>query len=103
MVYQYPIISLFDLKESIERHVRNIPHFMLLSTVEHAILLFQMVADNGRRHIKHVLYTFVDYLYVLNKAMKRHLGVVLEIHFSPSIKFPLFHSAITQFSCNSAA
>ena len=37
MVYRDPIPSLFDLKESIERHVRNIPQFMLLSTLEHAI------------------------------------------------------------------
>ena len=55
MVYRDPIISLSDFKESIERHVRNIPQFMLLSTVEYAILHFQMVADNGGHHIEHVL------------------------------------------------
>ena len=55
MVCRDPIPSLSDLKESIERHVRNIPQFMLLSTVEHAILRFRMLADNGGRHIKHVL------------------------------------------------
>lgn len=55
MVYRDPITSLSDLKESIERHVRNIPQFMLLSTVEHAILRFQTVADNGGHHIEHVL------------------------------------------------
>ncbi|GFW93719.1 hypothetical protein TNCV_4542461 [Trichonephila clavipes] len=55
MVYCDPIASLSDLKESIERHVRNIPQCMLLSTVEHAILRFQMVADNGRQNIEHVL------------------------------------------------
>ena len=55
MVYRDPITSLPDHKESIERHVHNIPQFMLLSTIEHAILRFQMVVDNGRRHIKHVL------------------------------------------------
>ena len=55
MVYRDPIISLSDLKEGIERYVRNIPLFMLLSTVEHANLFFQMVADNGGHHIEHVL------------------------------------------------
>ncbi|GFT63620.1 hypothetical protein TNCV_870641 [Trichonephila clavipes] len=50
-----PIKSLSDLKESIERHVRNIPQFMLLSKVERVILRSLMVADNGRRHIEHDL------------------------------------------------
>ena len=43
MVYSDPITSLSDLKESIESHVRSIPQFMLLSTVKHTILRFQMV------------------------------------------------------------
>ncbi|GFU27371.1 uncharacterized protein TNCV_3906131 [Trichonephila clavipes] len=30
MVYHDPIMSLSDFQESIERHVCNIPHFMLL-------------------------------------------------------------------------
>ena len=64
MVYRDPITSLYDLKESIECHVRKIPQFILLLTVEHAILRFQMVEDNGGRHIEHVLYTFTGYLYV---------------------------------------
>ena len=78
MIYRDPIISLTDLKENIERHVGNIPQFKLLSTVEHGILRFQMETGNGGCDIEHVLYTFVDYLYVLIKAMIRHLGVVLE-------------------------
>ena len=53
MVYRDPITSLSDLKESIEHHVRNIPQFMLLSIVEHAILGFQMIADNGRHHMEY--------------------------------------------------
>ena len=68
-VYRDRITSLSDLKESVESYMCNIPQFLLHSTVEHAILLFQMVADNGGHHIEHVLYTFVDYLYILNKAM----------------------------------
>ena len=55
MVYRDPISYLSDLKESIERHVRNIPQFILLSTDEHAFIRFHMIADNGGRHIKHVL------------------------------------------------
>ncbi|GFV74631.1 uncharacterized protein TNCV_5130731 [Trichonephila clavipes] len=53
--YRDPITSLSNLKESIECHVCKIPQFMLLSTVEHAILCFQMLADNGGQHIEHVL------------------------------------------------
>ena len=55
MVYRDPIIFLSDLKESIKGHVRNILQFMLLSTIEHAIFRFQMVAANGGDHIEHVL------------------------------------------------
>ncbi|GFW18240.1 uncharacterized protein TNCV_4007791 [Trichonephila clavipes] len=46
MVCRNPIPFLSDVKESIERHVFDIPQFMLLSTVENDILRFQMVADN---------------------------------------------------------
>ena len=55
MVYRDPITSLSDLKENVERHVRNIPQFMLHSTVEYAILRFKMVADNSGHPIEHVL------------------------------------------------
>ena len=41
IVYCDPIASLFNLKGSIECHVHNIPQFMLLSTVEHAVLCFK--------------------------------------------------------------
>ena len=51
MVYRDHVTSLFNLKESIERHVNNILQFTLLPAVEHAILHFQMVADNGGHHI----------------------------------------------------
>ena len=78
MVYRDPKAFLFDFKGSIERHVPNILQFMLFSTVEHAILHFQMVADDGQFHNEHVLYSSVDYLYVLNTSMVRHLGVVFE-------------------------
>ena len=54
--------SLSVLKESIERYVRNIPQFMLFSTIECANLRFQMIADIGGRHIEHMLYIFIDYI-----------------------------------------
>ncbi|GFX92190.1 uncharacterized protein TNCV_1741101 [Trichonephila clavipes] len=40
MFFWDPVTSLPDLKESTERHVHNIPQFMLLSTVEHTVLRF---------------------------------------------------------------
>ena len=55
MIYPTPITSLWDLKESAECHVYNIPQFMLPATVEYEILRFQMAADNDGRHIEHVL------------------------------------------------
>ncbi|GFY13966.1 uncharacterized protein TNCV_1296271 [Trichonephila clavipes] len=55
MVYRDLITSPSDLKESTERHVRKIPLFMLLSTIELAILRFHMVAGNWGQHIEHVL------------------------------------------------
>ena len=66
MVHHYPMTSLSDVKESIERHVRNIPQFMLLSAVEHAILSFQMVADNGDHHIEHCKLLYIIYIFLIN-------------------------------------
>ena len=55
MVYHDPITSLSDFKESLERHVRNIPQFMLPTTIEYEILRLQMVKDNDGHHIEHLL------------------------------------------------
>ena len=56
MVYSDTITSISDLKEMIENHVHNIPQVMLMfSTVEHEILRFQIVPDNSRHDIEHVL------------------------------------------------
>ena len=57
----------------------RMPQFMLLSTLEYNITLPD-VAVNGERHVEYVLYTFVYYLYVLNKAMICHLRVIFETH-----------------------
>ena len=53
---------------------------MLLSTIEHAFLRFQILADNSRYQAEHVLQTFLDYLYAFNKPMLRQLGVIFETH-----------------------
>ena len=44
-----------DLKDSISQHVQNISWNILLSAVEHAILQFQIVANNNGRLIEYVL------------------------------------------------
>ena len=62
MVYRDSITSLSDLKESVVHHVRNIPQFMLFSTVEFSVLRFQMVAGNGGHRVHHVFVK--DYIYV---------------------------------------
>ncbi|GFX41555.1 transposable element tc3 transposase [Trichonephila clavipes] len=43
------------LKDSISRHVLNISQNTLRSTVEHAILRFQIVAENDGHHVEHLL------------------------------------------------
>ncbi|GFX66107.1 transposable element tc3 transposase [Trichonephila clavipes] len=47
--------TLPDLKDSISRHVLNISQSTLRSTVEHAILRFQIVAENDGHHVEHLL------------------------------------------------
>ncbi|GBN18868.1 hypothetical protein AVEN_237058-1 [Araneus ventricosus] len=47
--------TLPDLKDSILRHGLSISQNTLRSTVEHAILRFQMIAENDGRHVEHVL------------------------------------------------
>ena len=44
-----------DFKDIILQHVRNISPNTQRTTVEHTILRFQMVADNGGRHFENVL------------------------------------------------
>ncbi|GFX17597.1 transposable element tc3 transposase [Trichonephila clavipes] len=47
--------TLPDLKDSISRHVLNISQNTLRSTVEHAILRFQIAAENDGHHVEHLL------------------------------------------------
>ncbi|GFU44747.1 hypothetical protein TNCV_2220621 [Trichonephila clavipes] len=51
MVYCDSITSLTDLKEILKRHVRNILFFVLLYTVENAVLRFRIAADNTGQYI----------------------------------------------------
>ena len=103
MVFHDSITSLSDPKESIERRVRNISQFILLSIVEHAILRFQRVAGNGGHHVEHVLSKIIYKFFKKKKNMLRHLGVIFKTQcFSTSIKIPSFHFAIIQYPCSSA-
>ncbi|GFV71675.1 uncharacterized protein TNCV_3534651 [Trichonephila clavipes] len=47
--------TLPDLKHSISRHVLNMSKNTLRSTVEHAILRFQIVAENDGHHVEPLL------------------------------------------------
>ncbi|GFU83592.1 uncharacterized protein TNCV_3501241 [Trichonephila clavipes] len=47
--------TLPDLKDSISRHVRNLSQNTLRSTVEHAFLGFQILAENDGHHVEHLL------------------------------------------------
>lgn len=47
--------NLAELKDAIHRHVRNIPPDMLRATVENAVLRFNLLSENGGRHIEHAL------------------------------------------------
>ncbi|GFW89841.1 uncharacterized protein TNCV_2424981 [Trichonephila clavipes] len=47
--------TLPDLKYSISRHVLNISHNTLRSMVQHAILRFQILAENDGHHVEHLL------------------------------------------------
>ncbi|GFW13952.1 uncharacterized protein TNCV_4700871 [Trichonephila clavipes] len=47
--------TLPDLKDSISQHVFNISQNTLWSTVEHAILRFQVIAENDGHHVEHLL------------------------------------------------
>ncbi|GFW87737.1 transposable element tc3 transposase [Trichonephila clavipes] len=47
--------TLSNLKDCIYRHVLNISHNTLRSTVEHAMLRFQIVAENDDHHVEPLL------------------------------------------------
>ncbi|GBM91670.1 hypothetical protein AVEN_208547-1 [Araneus ventricosus] len=55
VVYWGPITNLTELKSYITEHIHNITTETSLSVVEHAILSFQLIEENGGQHIEHFL------------------------------------------------
>ncbi|GBL82021.1 hypothetical protein AVEN_50595-1 [Araneus ventricosus] len=55
VVYWGPIANLAELKNRIPQHIHNITTETLRSVAEHAVLRFQLVAENGGQHIEHFL------------------------------------------------
>ena len=51
-----PIAHLTKLKTSIAQHILNVILKTFRSVVEHAVSRFQLLAENGRQHIEHVLH-----------------------------------------------
>ena len=66
-------------------------------------MLFQIVADNGGRHTEHVLYIFVDYLYIFNKAIMPPKGEFWNSLFFPLDEIPIIsfghYAILMQFRC----
>ncbi|GBM68323.1 hypothetical protein AVEN_247076-1 [Araneus ventricosus] len=52
-VYKGPIANLAELKNCIMQHIYNITNETLRSVVEHAVLRFQLIGENGGQHIEH--------------------------------------------------
>ncbi|GBM30839.1 hypothetical protein AVEN_18696-1 [Araneus ventricosus] len=57
VVYGSLIANLAEMKNRIAQHVHNITTETLRSVVEHAVLRFQLIGDNGGQHIEHFLST----------------------------------------------
>ncbi|GBN26036.1 hypothetical protein AVEN_86876-1 [Araneus ventricosus] len=55
VVYRGPIANLAELKSRITQHIHNITTETLRSVVEHAVLRFQLIGENGGQHIEHSL------------------------------------------------
>ncbi|GBM50112.1 hypothetical protein AVEN_242251-1 [Araneus ventricosus] len=55
VVYGGPIANLAELKNRITQHIHNITTETLRSVVEHAVLRFQLIGENGGQHIEHFL------------------------------------------------
>ena len=89
-----PIRSLYDLKESIGCHVRNIPQFMLLSTIEHKILCFQMVADNGGHHRYHKSMVYRDPITSLSDlkgSIECHVHNIPQFMLLSTVEYVILH------------
>ncbi|GBL75288.1 hypothetical protein AVEN_194510-1 [Araneus ventricosus] len=55
VVYGGPIANLAELKNRITQHIHNITTETLQSVVEHAVLSFQFIGENGGQHTEHFL------------------------------------------------
>ncbi|GBM21166.1 hypothetical protein AVEN_50898-1 [Araneus ventricosus] len=55
VVYGCPLANLAELKNRIAQHIHNITIETLRSVVEHAVLHFQLIGENGGQHIEHFL------------------------------------------------
>ncbi|GBM06498.1 hypothetical protein AVEN_58333-1 [Araneus ventricosus] len=55
VVYGGPIANLAELKSRNTQHIHNITTETIRSVVEHALLLFQFIGENGGQHIEHFL------------------------------------------------
>ncbi|GBM81046.1 hypothetical protein AVEN_56752-1 [Araneus ventricosus] len=55
VLYGVPIANLVELKNSITQHIHNITTETLRSIVEHAVLRFQLVGENGGQYIEFFL------------------------------------------------
>ncbi|GBN40165.1 hypothetical protein AVEN_135522-1 [Araneus ventricosus] len=55
IVYGSPTANLAELKNRITEHIHNITTETLRSVVEHAILCFELMRENGGQHIRHFL------------------------------------------------
>ncbi|GBO06015.1 hypothetical protein AVEN_189119-1 [Araneus ventricosus] len=55
VVYGGPIANLAQLKNRITQHIHNITTETLRSVVEHTVLRFRLIGENGGQHIEHFL------------------------------------------------
>ncbi|GBM08385.1 hypothetical protein AVEN_108380-1 [Araneus ventricosus] len=55
VVYGGPNANLTELKNRITQHIHNIATETLRSVVEHAVLRFQLIGENGGQHSEHFL------------------------------------------------
>ncbi|GBN07018.1 hypothetical protein AVEN_253766-1 [Araneus ventricosus] len=55
IAYGGSIANLAELKNRIRQHIHNITSETLRSVVEHAVLRFQFIGENGGQHIEHLL------------------------------------------------
>ncbi|GBN73050.1 hypothetical protein AVEN_183257-1 [Araneus ventricosus] len=55
VVYGGPIANLAELKNRITQHIHNITTETLRFVVEHSVLRFQLIGENGGQHIENFL------------------------------------------------